>query len=188
MDTNIRARRGDWMQTFTGRAYWPLDPQPGDVDIRDIAHALSMMCRYGGHTNRFYSVAEHSVAVSRLLPREYAMLGLMHDATETYLYDLIRPVKRCVQGYAELEQINWLAIAERFDLAPTIPHIVHQADEALLFVEHEKFMNPHPLQWDISLDGNQFAQRLSEVELFGHLPRLAELQFLARFDELRGVK
>lgn len=59
------ARRGDWLQTYTGRQYWPLDPRPEDVDLRDIAHALSQLCRYGGHTLFFYSVAEHSVLLSR---------------------------------------------------------------------------------------------------------------------------
>src|SRR5690606_5290032 len=81
-------RLGDWMQTFTGRAVYPLDLRPDDIDIQDIAHALSMQCRYAGHTRQFYSVAEHSVHVARWC-RQYgpaaALEGLLHDATEAYL-------------------------------------------------------------------------------------------------------
>ena len=57
--------RGSWAQTFTGRQFFPLDPDPQDIDIVDIAHSLAMQCRYNGHTDRFYSVAEHCVHVSR---------------------------------------------------------------------------------------------------------------------------
>lgn len=73
------------MQTFSGALYWPMDPRPEDVNILDIAHSLSMQCRYTGHVSKFYSVAEHSVHVSNIVPKELAMCGLLHDATEAYL-------------------------------------------------------------------------------------------------------
>lgn len=59
-----RVSRGDWMQTYTGRRFYPLDPRPDEIDPEDIAHALSLLCRYGGHVDRFYSVAEHCVLMS----------------------------------------------------------------------------------------------------------------------------
>ena len=78
------SRNGDWLQTFTGKAFFPLDPRPEEMDIFDIAHALSNLCRYGGHCNKFYSVAEHSVLVSILCRLYYgeqvALQGLLHDA------------------------------------------------------------------------------------------------------------
>ncbi|MFN9113590.1 MAG: phosphohydrolase, partial [Bacteroidota bacterium] len=70
-----------WIQTFSGIAFWPLDPKPEHVRIADIAHALSMKCRYNGHTRKFYSVAEHSVLVSRHVPEEDALWALLHDAS-----------------------------------------------------------------------------------------------------------
>lgn len=87
MTDTIRQRRGDWMQTYTGRQFWPLDPLPEDVFIEDIAHALSMQCRYAGHVTRFYSVAEHSVLIARCAPPEaklYALLGAS-DAFEQFI-------------------------------------------------------------------------------------------------------
>ena len=69
----VSARKGDWMQTYTGRQFWPIDPRANEVHIEDIAHALSMMCRYNGHCRTFYSVAEHSVLVSQHVPPEHAL-------------------------------------------------------------------------------------------------------------------
>ena len=75
----MSARRGEWIQTFSGGRFWPLDPRPEDVYIGDIAHALSMKCRYAGHTTFFYSVAEHSVHVCRHAPAEHKLWALLHD-------------------------------------------------------------------------------------------------------------
>ena len=61
----LEQRKGDWMQTATGGVFWPVDPRPEDVEIEDIAHALSLICRYCGHVREFYSVAQHSVLVAR---------------------------------------------------------------------------------------------------------------------------
>ena len=93
----MAARKGDWIQTFTGRAFYVLDPRPEDVDIEDIAHALSMQCRFAGHCREFYSVAQHSVTASWLVPPEDALWGLLHDAAEAYVVDLPRPIKRAWQ-------------------------------------------------------------------------------------------
>src|SRR4051812_6540197 len=89
-----KQQKGDWMQTISGKAFFPLDPRPADVDIQDIAHALAFQCRFGGHVKEFYSVAEHSVRVSLICAHEDAKWGLLHDATEAYLSDIVRPVKR----------------------------------------------------------------------------------------------
>lgn len=74
--------KGDWMQTYTGRRFWPLDPVAGDIEIMDIAHALSNQCRYAGHTRFHYSVAQHSVQVSENVAPEHALWGLLHDAPD----------------------------------------------------------------------------------------------------------
>lgn len=95
----------DWMTTYMGYRFYPMAPY-GPVDIRDIAHALSNLCRYAGHARLFYSVAEHSVRMAEIIadrmrdvgmPFEatirYAFQALVHDATEAYLIDLPRPIK-----------------------------------------------------------------------------------------------
>ena len=78
-------RRGDWIQTYLGIQFWPLDPRPEEVMLFDIAHSLSNMCRFTGHCREFYSVAQHSVIVSQNVPREDAAWGLLHDASEAYM-------------------------------------------------------------------------------------------------------
>lgn len=91
-------RKGDWMTTQLGIRFWPMDPRTDEIFIEDIAFALSKLCRFGGHANRFYSVAEHSVHIGDYLLRTYhdekiALGGLLHDAAEAYVGDLQKPVK-----------------------------------------------------------------------------------------------
>jgi len=88
-----------WIATYTGGRFYPLDPRPEDVCIADIAHSLSQICRFNGQTLQFYSVAQHSVLVSKLLGQGgpspiHEFMGLKHDAAEAYLCDLVRPIKR----------------------------------------------------------------------------------------------
>lgn len=85
-----------WIQTFTGKQFWPLAPKASDVCIEDIAHALSLKCRFGGHVKKFYSVAEHCVRVMKILKPADQLWGLMHDAAEAYLPDIAAPIKRSV--------------------------------------------------------------------------------------------
>lgn len=128
-------RMGDWMLTYSGRKYWPVDPWAADVSIVDIAHALSMQCRYGGHAGAFYSVAEHSVLVSQWVPQEHALVALMHDATEAYVSDVPRPLKPHLASYEEIERRNWRVIATAFDLPREIPACVHDVDLRLCKAE-----------------------------------------------------
>lgn len=156
-------RNGEWMQTATGRQYWPLDPRPGEVVAEDIAHHLSMLCRFCGACTRFYSVAEHSMGVlvvataqaeregvNRARIQHLQVHALLHDAAEAYCHDLIRPIKRCVVGYAEVEAANYEAICERFGLARMgvwARQIIKKADDAMLLAEQEAIMRPPPVPW-----------------------------------------
>lgn len=91
-------RRGGWMQTYTGKAFYPLDPRPDEVCIDDIAHALSQIPRFGGHARRHYSVAQHSWHMSCLFGNPLlAYQALLHDAQEAYLGDIVQPLKSCLQ-------------------------------------------------------------------------------------------
>jgi len=131
-------RLGNWIQTHSGRAYYPQDPRISDILIDDIAHALSQQCRFVGQCTRFYSVAEHSVHVSRLVPPEHQLAGLLHDATEAYLGDISRPLKQILPEYTILEALNWFVIAAKFDLYPDLPACVHEADATMVFVERRQ--------------------------------------------------
>ena len=134
---------GPYIQTVSGRRLNPLDPDPAEIDVEDIALALSHQCRFGGHSRVFYSVCQHSCLVSDLVAErggdgEAALWALLHDASEAYLVDLPHPLKhRSELGrlYSEAEDRLQAAICERFGLTVEAPPLVKQADRALLATE-----------------------------------------------------
>jgi hypothetical protein len=140
--------RGDWMQTATGRQFWPMDPRPHEVFIEDIAHALSMICRFGGHCRRFYSVAEHSVLIAQAAEPEHKLWALLHDAPEAYIADIIRPLKPSLHGYREAEIRVMRAICVRFNLHLDQPAAVKALDRAILMDERDQVMAMPPAPWD----------------------------------------
>jgi hypothetical protein len=144
---NAVPRKGDWMQTYTGLAFWPLDPQPDEIRILDIAQALSKLCRYGGHCRRFYSVAEHSVLVASKAPDHLKLSALMHDASEAYVIDVPRPLKPWLPGYAEIEDRVEQAIAARFNLPWPLSEEIKQLDERIIEDEREQNMSEPPRFW-----------------------------------------
>jgi hypothetical protein len=179
-----RARAGDWIQTFSGIAFWPLDPRPDEIHIEDIAHALAMQCRFTGHVRRFYSVAEHSIHVSLLCDPSDALWGLLHDASEAYLADVARPVKRLpsMAEYKAAEKRLQSAIAGRFGLGANEPDSVQKADNVMLGIEARDLMAPLQPGWEkwlalIGSHGLVLTQPWS--------PEEAEARFLARFQTLR---
>ncbi|PAL23564.1 phosphohydrolase [Sphingopyxis sp. GW247-27LB] len=171
-------RRGNWMQTYSSVQFWPLDPRPGEVLIVDIAHALSNMCRYAGHCSRFYSVAEHSVLVSLVVPPEHALQALLHDATEAYLVDVPRPIKKYLGGYHEMEDVLWRVIAERFGVPEELHPSIKEADNAVLLAEAQQIMGSPPAPWQI--EGEP-----ADVTVECLVPSAAKTRFAARFAELQ---
>lgn len=174
-------RKGDWMLTFTGRVYWPVDPRASEVNIEDIAHSLAYQCRYGGHCLEYYSVAEHSVMVSRLLPPELRLVGLLHDATEAYVSDVPRPLKPFLSDYRAIEALNWRVIAEAFGLSDVLPPEVEDLDRRICLTEMNQIMPRSPLP--LGIDG---PQPFFSLPLWK--PRVAELVFLQEFDRLWAKK
>lgn len=175
--------RGVWTQTRTGRAFYPQSPLPEDICIEDIAHALGNLCRFSGHTRRFYSVAEHSVHVSTQVPPEHALQALLHDATEAYLVDVPKPIKPLLIGYAELEAKVWAAVAAHFELPAEMHPTVHAADVAVLLAEKDQLLGPSPRQW---YETDIQPARLGELPCYA--PREAKYFFLRRFTELIGAR
>lgn len=171
------------MQVWSGGIYWPLDPRAEEVFIEDIAHSLAMQCRYGGHCDRYYSVAEHSVLVSKIVPPALALVGLLHDATEAYLSDVIRPLKRHLTNYKKIEARNWAVIASRFGLPEEMPQAVHKADAAMLHAECLALMKPLP-QVDRAVWLMGDVQPPAQVEITGWAWRQARAEFMDRYEEL----
>jgi len=169
--------RGDWIQTYTGIKFHPLDPQVQDIDINDIAHSLSNKCRYSGHCKKFYSVAEHSVYVSQYVARESALWGLLHDAGEAYLADVPRPIKPYLVGFSDLEATVMRVICQRFQIEAEEPEEVSRVDASMLADEMPVLMGKPAAPWDLPYPPlgvrirclapedakNLFMQRFSEI-------------------------
>jgi hypothetical protein len=172
-------RKGDWMQTYTGRVFWPLDPDAMEVHLEDIAQALGKQCRYAGHCLRFYSVAEHCVLLSRAVSAPAAIHALLHDAAEAYLVDLPRPVKRHMPNYLPIEEVIMERVWARFGCAADsrLQDEVMRADDAILRDEMEQNMAPPPRPWGIPEKG-------LGVRLEFWTPDRAPAEFLARAAEL----
>lgn len=174
------AVRGDWMQTYTGRAFYPADPRPEDVDPIDIAHALSLTCRYGGHVRQMYSVAEHCVLMSHAVPPRAAAWALLHDATEAYVGDVIRPIKAFMPEYRDMEYRLMGVIRERFGLSHAFPYAVREADNRILLDERAALMAEPPRPWAV-----EHLQPLG-VDIRGWEPDEAEWRYRTRLRELLG--
>jgi 5'-deoxynucleotidase YfbR-like HD superfamily hydrolase len=116
----------------TGRMVDPFSLSIMDLDLRDIAHHLARICRFNGGATGHYSVAEHSIRVAGKLPKELKLWGLLHDAGETYLGDITRPVKKRYEFIEKHEMQILKRISERFDLVWPVPAEVWQADDEML--------------------------------------------------------
>jgi 5'-deoxynucleotidase YfbR-like HD superfamily hydrolase len=169
----------DWIQTFSGRKFHSMAPRPEEVFIEDIAHSLSLLCRFNGHCKRYYSVADHSVRVSRILPAELRLWGLLHDAGEAYLTDLPRPVKKGLPQFSEIEDRVLEQVALRFGLSWPMPRAVKDADNLLLATEARDLMAPPAGDWKLGVD--PLPER---IEPLG--PEEAERLFLQEFHALRA--
>lgn len=176
------------IRTSAGRSFNLLQPHTTPFGIDEIAHALSQLCRFTGHTRTHYSVAQHSVLVSYVVPDEFAMHGLMHDASEAFLGDVSSPLKQQLRAYRDIERTVEHAIAVRFGIPPLrwtseANAAVKHADRVLLLTEQRDLMPPgdgterdwpdvEPLPWTIE-----------------PLPAfVAKALFLRRFEQLGGVR
>jgi hypothetical protein len=182
---------GPWICTFTGVAFFPLDPSADEVRIEDVAHALSNKCRFNGMVTRFYSVAEHSVRVANLLvssgaARDTVLAGLLHDGSEAYLPDVPGPVKlspvfRDVWG--PIEERVQVAVNRAFGLSQ--PHIAHLhpsikvADRQMLATEKRDLMNAAKYEWA------GLPEPLDDT-IVPWSPTVAEVRFLSLFRDLQS--
>lgn len=186
-----RWHRGDWIQTFSGLAFYPLGPATEDILAADIAHSLAMQCRYNGHVRRFYSVAEHCVLMCDWIlashrdadeARELALWALLHDAAEAYIGDMVRPLKLQMPDFIALDEKVTTAVARRFALCEAeIPAAVKLADSRILLDERAALIGASTHPW--SIDG---LEPLG-VRIRGWEPAIAKWEYIARLKDL-GVE
>jgi hypothetical protein len=189
------------VETFTGEFVDTRNPDPATIHLEDIAHALSQTCRYGGHCQRFYSVAEHAVLVSRRLEElgesnRRQRAGLHHDDAEAYLGDIPRPMKPLLgASYKKLTASMDEAIIASLRLGLSVESlhepIIKDADNWSLFVEARillpsKGINwlDHLKHWDVNPEVLEQASRTPDYWRSGLSPQKAKEEFLARHHEL----
>ena len=185
----------DFIVTATGRRFYPLAPREGDIEIEDIAHALSLQCRFAGHTRYFYSVGEHSARVADLLEawgqsQEVVLWGLLHDASEASLVDIPSPLKAqpAFAPYLKAERRLKSMIVEHFGLSCLEPQAVRDADRVLLATEARDLMPGHDYQdengeWVRTRNWNGLPAPLPEA-LCPVSADAAKVKFMQRFMEV----
>lgn len=169
-------RKGDYMTTYTGQKFWPLDPRAEEVHLEDIAHALSRICRFNGHVRSHYSVAQHAVIVSHLVPQYLAFEALHHDDAEAYLADLVRPVKKHIRQYIKHERALEKVISKRFRFKYPLPAVIHDIDTRIVADEAESLFISEP-SW--TKEFNKIGLRIRPIPAF-----IAKRLYLHRHWEL----
>jgi len=167
-----------WIQTYSGKRFTPLNPNPESIVIQDIAHALSNICRFNGQCTEFYSVAQHSVLVSYICDWNDRLWGLMHDSSEAYISDFSAPLKHSgkFENYKEVEKRLMNAICKRFNLSTEDPESVKKADKLLLSTEGRDLLSIQRSDW---FRGPELPFKIIPLP-----PKEAEILFLKRFKEL----
>ena len=173
--------RKAWIQTYSGGQFHILDPQQDEILITDVGHALAMLCRFTGHVRRFYSIAEHSVLGSRLVPPGDALWFLLHDASEAFINDINRPLKHFTgvgPAYIPIEAVVMKAICKKFRLPEEEPASIKKIDNAMLMAEKEQLLAP--MEWD-----SKYGEiKPANIKVKCWAPEVAEVEFLHRFYEL----
>lgn len=170
--------------TFTGKKFFLLKPRLRDIDIRDIAHGLALQCRWTGQCKFHYSVAQHSYYCSFLGPENEALDRLMHDASESYMGDMNRPLKHFTNAgieYRRQEAILQHLICRKFGLALMEPPSVKIADDQMLWAERNQLMRMKFKEAETWGDGTA-----APIKIRMWSPEKAEKMFLKRFKELRS--
>jgi 5'-deoxynucleotidase YfbR-like HD superfamily hydrolase len=171
------------IRTASGGDFPLLDPDQAVIDVADIAHALAMICRFGGHCQRFYSVAEHSVHVSHLVPPQHALWGLLHDAAEAYLGDVPTPLKEVMPDFRVHEGRLMAAIARKFSLPSKAPPEVKDADDRMFDAEWLVLMKG-PVDRARATQGTD--ERNPTLNYWS--PEQAKQHFLIRYEEITAKR
>lgn len=176
----------DGITLMSGALFSYNDPAACDVTIMDIAQPLSNVCRFAGQLPYFYSVAQHSVNASYIVPPEFAFDALMPDTAEAFTGDIVTPLKVAVPAFKQLELVIEANMAERFGFAFPLPDAVKLADLQMLGLEMH-FIRGQDCSQHSVLNGIDYLgmKDMPNVELQSWSPRQACANFMRRYEELR---
>ena len=174
-----------WIMTQSGRMFFFEQPHQNIIVIEDIAHALSHICRFTGHTRCLYTVAEHSIRVSWLAEKKYgkafAREGLLHDSGEAYVSDMNGPLKRLVEGeYRRLENVAEAAIGKKFNFTTPKSREIADCDGVIYLTEKRDLFPPYNLPFTSHVDKEPLEDPIIPMS-----SELARLLFLHRFEEVK---
>lgn len=169
------------VNTISGKVLDIFNPLDQQIDIDDIAHALSLICRYCGHVNQFYSVAQHCVIVSQYVKPRYAIEALLHDATEAYMGDMISPIKKIIHAFSSIEDTLARAIYRRFGVrsSKTSHANIKKIDTKALITEMRDLTNRRP---------SYTSSEVLPLTVEPLPPNAAKQLYLQRFKELQGAR
>jgi hypothetical protein len=172
------------IQTYSGEMFDVFSVDPMKIHFKDLTHALSMLCRYGGHSRNFYSVAEHCFLIAEhfvnLGEYDLARAALLHDATEAYMGDVVRPIKLQMPLYRQVEDRLQMSIFMKFGIDPEMPPEVKEADLRICNDERSALMLPRP--WSPDIDSLPYL----DVEIKSWFPDRAEKNYVEMFGRLFG--
>lgn len=146
--------------TFSGRYFDLFNPAGNEVRLEDIAQGLANTCRFAGQCCAFYSVAQHSVMASYLVPPEDKFAALMHDAAEAYLGDVTRPLKQMLPDYLAIEARVEAYVFEQLGLSLPLPPSVKRADLVMLATEQRDLMPDHDDEWALIAEVEPLWERI----------------------------
>ena len=171
------------VSTKSGRRVSLLNPSPSQIVIGDIAHGLAHQCRFNGQTNKFYSVAQHSVLVASILPRELRLAGLLHDASEAYLGDVVQPLKDLLPEYQAIEAKFCEVLGERFGVNLLHNDAIKHADLIVLATERRDLMPMDTSDWSSIANITPMNRTIKPMS-----PEAASAQFMEMFFTLTNQK
>lgn len=174
-----RAPRRATIMLASGLQFDLLSPHTSPFDINDVAHGLSNTCRFTGQCRTFYSVAQHSLIVSLIVPPEHALEGLMHDGAEAFIGDVAKPLKNLLPDYKRIEDSVEAAVFERFGLPRKLPACVKHGDMIALHTEQRDFMGAPGHAWTFDPRYPPLPQKIIPMT-----PEHAKRAFLQRYAEL----
>ena len=171
------------VSTKSGRRVALLNPSPSQIVIGDIAHGLAHQCRFNGQTSKFYSVAQHSVLVASILPRELRLAGLLHDASEAYLGDVVQPLKELLPDYQAIEAKFCEVLGMRFGVNLQHNDAIRHADLVVLATERRDLMPMDMADWSSIAGITPMSRTIKPMT-----PEAASAQFMEMFFTLTNQK
>jgi 5'-deoxynucleotidase YfbR-like HD superfamily hydrolase len=177
--------RGNWICTYTCKRFHVLDPSEDEVCLEDIAQSLSHMCRFAGHVNEFYSVAQHCVLGSYEVPKGLELTFLMHDSSEGYAVDIPRPLKYApgMEAYLDIEDRIYRVIAGKYGLPLELPPDIKVVDNRMLLTEQRDLRDSTEV---LDMMRERTGLEPFDWHISSWSPYVAKQNFLQRFKQLHS--